>query len=181
MSQLIRSWAAFFIDISTNRSRGQASLLNSDPKIQTWWRTLSTCVLPSFVKFCSAVVEKMSKCLGLSEAQAAIFIDISAGKITLGRGREVLTFSGRRGLVGAGKLKCFNHSEARAAVFVEESGRKTNFLEDFEFLHHVKFRQILFSSCRGVVEMSRLIGGRGGHLCWKIGPKNANFAKDVQC
>ena len=59
----------------------------SAPIRQTWWRMLSTCLLPSFVEFHSAVAEKSWKCLGQQKAGAATSLFCLARKTQIGRWR----------------------------------------------------------------------------------------------
>ena len=64
---LSEAWVVIFIDISANQSPGQASLLKMwTAKMQTCWRTLSTCF---YVKFCQIL---LSSCRGVFEMSQLI-------------------------------------------------------------------------------------------------------------
>ena len=103
--------------------------------------------------------QRSRKCLNQSDVRAAILFFRSDQKHKLGKGRWDLAswqfslnfvqrFQGR-------SRKCLSQSEARAAIFVFPISQKnTNFVQNVEILHPVKFHLIPFNGFREVENVS---------------------------
>ena len=99
-------------------------------KTQTWWKTLRSCFLSSFVEFRSEVSEEKSKMSPPFRGQGShVVFPIGPKKHKLGKGRWDLA-SCQVSLNSVQRFqrrswKCLSQSDARAAILFFRSARKT--------------------------------------------------------
>ena len=113
-----------------NQSEARAAILffRLARKTQTWWRTLISCFLSSFVEFRSAVLEWKSKMSQPNRGKGGHLVFPIGRKHKFGRGRWDLA-SCQVSLNSVQRFhrsgKCFSQSEARAAILFFRLARKT--------------------------------------------------------
>ena len=125
-------------------------------KTQTWYRTLRSCFLSSFIEFCSAVSEKSKMYQPIRGRGGHLVFPIGSQNTNLVQDVVILLpdkfcwipFSGFRGEV---LNVSANQRPGRQSCF-PIGPKHTNLVGDFEILLPVKFRWIPFSGIRGEVK-----------------------------
>ena len=143
--------------LSQSEARAAILFFRLARKTQTWWRTLGSCFLSSFVEFRSAGSEEKSKMSQPIRGQGGYFVfQIGPKNTNLVEEVEILLpvkfrwipFSGFRGEV---ENVSANQPPGRSSCFLI-SPKNTNYVEDIKILLPVKFRWIPFNGFRREVE-----------------------------
>ena len=168
--------------LSQSEARAAILFFRSAWKTQTWYRTLRSCYLTSFVEFRSAVSEAKSKMSQPIRGQGGhLVFPIGPKNTNLVEDVEILLpvkfrwipFSCFRGEV---ENVSANQRPGRPSCF-PIGPRNTNLVEDVEILLPVKFRWISFSGFRGEVENVSANQRPGRPSCYSDRPKKHKLGK----
>ena len=168
--------------LSQSEARAAILFFWSTWKTQTWWGTLRSCFLSSFVEFRAAVSEEKSNtCMfqpirgqgghlvfSIGPKNANFVEDVAILLPVKFRWIPCSSFRGEVENVSA------NQRPGRPSCFFDRP-KNTNLVEYFKILLPVKFCWILFSDFRGEVENVSVNQRPGRHLVFPICPKTQTW------